>query len=147
MRLGSVCNIEDISQKFDSIYSNVFGTEDNLAEFYSAKQKDTEDCATWSIRLEYLLINIAIITKGTTERASMNAIYQTLPHIFGRQGRSSIFVYFGCTGQQNWLICFVFIGIRWKQCISKSASDTFSGKRVDFLFGRSGTRLLQPLLK
>lgn len=51
MRLGSVYNIEDISQKFDSIYSNVFGTEDNLAEFYSAKQKDTEDCATWSIRL------------------------------------------------------------------------------------------------
>lgn len=88
MRLGSVYNIEDISQKFDSIYSNVFGTEDNLAEFYSAKQKDTEDCATWSIRLEYLLINIAIITKGTTERASMNAIYQTVPHIFGRQGGS-----------------------------------------------------------
>lgn len=37
MRLGPVDNIDEILQKFDSIYGNVLGTEDILAEFYSAK--------------------------------------------------------------------------------------------------------------
>lgn len=55
MRLSPVDNIDEILQKFDSIYGNVLGTEDILAEFYSAKQKDTEDYATWSIRLEDLI--------------------------------------------------------------------------------------------
>lgn len=40
MRLGPVDNIDEILQKFDSIYGNVLGTDDILAEFYSAKQKD-----------------------------------------------------------------------------------------------------------
>lgn len=65
MRLGHVDNIDEILQKFESIYGNVLGTEDILAKFYSdmPKQKDTEDCANWSIRLEALL-NRAMITNG-----------------------------------------------------------------------------------
>lgn len=39
MRLGPVDNIDEILQKFDSIYGKVLGTEDILAEFYSVKQK------------------------------------------------------------------------------------------------------------
>lgn len=59
MRLGNVDNIDEILQKFESIYGNVFGTE---AKFYSAKQKDTEDCANWNIRLEALINRV--ITNG-----------------------------------------------------------------------------------
>lgn len=43
MRLGNVDNKDEILQKFESIYGNVFGTEGILAKFYSARQKDTED--------------------------------------------------------------------------------------------------------
>ena len=52
MRLGS---IDEILQKFDSIYGNVLGTEDILAEFYNDRQKVGEDCAAWSVILEDLL--------------------------------------------------------------------------------------------
>ena len=52
MRLGPACSIEEILLKFDSIYGNVLGTEDILAEFYSARQKSDEDCAAWSVRLK-----------------------------------------------------------------------------------------------
>lgn len=40
----------------------MFGTEGILAKFYSARQRDTEDCANWSIRLEALLNRV--ITNG-----------------------------------------------------------------------------------
>lgn len=55
MRLGHIDSIDEILQKFESINGNVLGTEDILAKFYSAKHKDTEDCANWSIRQEALL--------------------------------------------------------------------------------------------
>lgn len=76
MRLGPVHTIEEILQKFDNIYGNVFGTEDILAEFYSARQKAAEDCATWSVRLEALL-NQAI-TKGKVSSASANDMLRTM---------------------------------------------------------------------
>lgn len=76
MRLGPVDSIDEILQKFDSIYGNVLGTEDILAEFYSAKQKDTEDCATWSIRLEDL-INRAI-TKGKVSTIEAKEMLRTM---------------------------------------------------------------------
>lgn len=78
MRLGPVDNIDEILQKFDSIhvYGNVLGTEDILEEFYSAKQKDTEDCATWSIRLEDL-INRAI-TKGKVSAIEAKEMLRTM---------------------------------------------------------------------
>lgn len=62
MRLGNVDNKDEILQKFESIYGNVFVTEGILAKFYSARQKDTEDCANWRIRLEALLNRV--ITNG-----------------------------------------------------------------------------------
>lgn len=76
MRLGPVDSIDEILQTFDSIYDNVLGTEDILAEFYSAKQQDTEDCATWSIRLEDL-INRAI-TKGKVSAIEAKEMLRTM---------------------------------------------------------------------
>lgn len=76
MRLGPVDNIDEILQKFDSIYGNILGTEDILAEFYSAMQKDTEYCATWSIRLEDL-INRAI-TKGKVSAIDAKEALRTM---------------------------------------------------------------------
>ena len=55
MRLGPGNSIDEILQKFDSIYGNVLGTEDILAEFYGHRQKVGEDCAAWSVILEDLL--------------------------------------------------------------------------------------------
>lgn len=55
MRLGHVDNIDEILQKLESIYGNVLGTEDILAKFYNTKQKDTDNCANCSLRLEALL--------------------------------------------------------------------------------------------
>lgn len=55
MRLGHVDNIDEILQKLESIYGNVLVTEDILVKFYNAKQKDTDNCANCSIRLEALL--------------------------------------------------------------------------------------------
>ena len=76
MRLGPDILVQDVIAKFDSIYGNVLETEDILAEFYSAKQKDTEDCAAWSMRLEDL-INKAI-TKGKVSPASANEMLRTM---------------------------------------------------------------------
>ncbi|XP_062566718.1 uncharacterized protein LOC134229024 [Saccostrea cucullata] len=76
MRLGPVSTIEEILQKFDSIYGNVLGTEDILAEFYSARQKSDEDCAAWSVRLEELL-NQAV-KKGKISPANANDMLRTM---------------------------------------------------------------------
>lgn len=76
MRLGSVEIVEEILLKFDSIYGSVLETEDILAEFYSARQKDNEDCATWSVRLEDL-INKAI-KKGKVSPVAANEMLRTM---------------------------------------------------------------------
>lgn len=75
MRFGPVDNIDEILQKFDSIYGNVLGTENILAEFYSGKQKDTEECATWSIRLEDL--KNRAITKGKVSAIEAKEMLRT----------------------------------------------------------------------
>lgn len=76
MRLGPVDNIDEILQKFDSIYGTVLGTENILAEFYSGKQKDTEECATWSIRLEDL--KNRAITKGKVSAIEAKEMLRTM---------------------------------------------------------------------
>jgi hypothetical protein len=55
MRLGPTASINEILSKLDSVYINVDLKETLLADFYSARQKDDEDIATWSCRLEDLL--------------------------------------------------------------------------------------------
>lgn len=77
MRLGHIDNRDEILQKFDSINGNVLGTEDILAKFYSAKQKNTEDCANQSIRLEALL-NRAITNGQVYSAIEAKQIFHTV---------------------------------------------------------------------
>ncbi|KAL3841536.1 hypothetical protein ACJMK2_019663 [Sinanodonta woodiana] len=50
MRLGPTASISEILSKLDSVYSNVDLKETLLADFYSARQKDNEDIATWTVQ-------------------------------------------------------------------------------------------------
>ena len=55
MHLGPGASIKAIIEKLDSIYGSVDEREDILAEFYSAHQKEDEECARWSCRLEDII--------------------------------------------------------------------------------------------
>lgn len=55
MRLGPNATVDEIVYKLDSIYGLVEERESLLANFYSAKQQENEDVATWGCRLEDLL--------------------------------------------------------------------------------------------
>ena len=54
-RLGEQATVETILHKFESIYGTVLTGEDLLEKFYSAKQMENEDCATWCCRIEDLI--------------------------------------------------------------------------------------------
>lgn len=54
-RMGANPSVEKILDKFDTVYGIVETGEETLSEFYSARQKETEDVSTWGCRLEELL--------------------------------------------------------------------------------------------
>ena len=78
MRLGTVEGIHEILEKFDSIYGSVLETEDILAEFYSARQKPAEDCASWSMRLEDLITKA--VKKGKVSPHDVNEMLRMMFH-------------------------------------------------------------------
>ena len=56
-RLGEHVSVEEVLQKFESIYGTVMSEEAILESFYSARQNpldENEDCAAWCCRLEEL---------------------------------------------------------------------------------------------
>lgn len=53
--LGPGVPVENILRKLDNIYGFIDEKEDVLSEFYSAKQKDNEDVATWGCRLSNII--------------------------------------------------------------------------------------------
>lgn len=55
MHLGAGASTRSILDKLDSIYGTVAEREDILAEFYSARQREDEECARWSCRLEDII--------------------------------------------------------------------------------------------
>ena len=55
MRLGTEASIENILDRFDSVYGTVDDNENLLSQFYSATQGGNEDVSEWSCRLEDLL--------------------------------------------------------------------------------------------
>ena len=55
MRLGTDATIDDIMDKMDSIYGSVYPAEALLGQFYTARQNDDEDVASWGCRLEEIL--------------------------------------------------------------------------------------------
>lgn len=56
MRMGVTASLGSLMAKFDSLYGIVQPKENILAAFYSARQKEGEDVASWSCRLEDLLM-------------------------------------------------------------------------------------------
>lgn len=55
MRLGPNATVNKIMYKLDSIYGTVEEKETLMANFYSARQQETEDISAWVCRLEDLL--------------------------------------------------------------------------------------------
>ena len=55
MHLGPVASTISILKKLDSIYGIMAEREDILAEFYSARQREDDECARWSSRLEDII--------------------------------------------------------------------------------------------
>ena len=55
MRLSPKAGIEDILNKFDSVYGITESKETLMAEFYSARQADEESITEWSCRLEDIM--------------------------------------------------------------------------------------------
>nr|KAG5690731.1 hypothetical protein BaRGS_022422 [Batillaria attramentaria] len=90
MRLGTGATLEDLLAKFDSIYGTVQQKESVLAQFYSARQREGEDVATWSCRLEDLLMQAESL--GKVEPADRNDKLRTmfwtglLPHLRDKSG-------------------------------------------------------------
>ena len=55
MRLGPDATVPDIIYKLESIFGKIDTKSSVLAEFFSAKQRDDEDVASWGCRLEDLM--------------------------------------------------------------------------------------------
>ena len=58
MNLGIDATLSDILTRLDSVYGLVDRAEAILAEFYSARQKPTEDVSSWSCRLEDIMCRV-----------------------------------------------------------------------------------------
>ena len=55
MRLGNEITFGEVMKKFESVYGIIESKEHILANFYSARQMESEDITAWSCRLEDLL--------------------------------------------------------------------------------------------
>ena len=55
MHLGSGASTISILKTLDSIYGIVAEREDILAEFYNTRQREDDECARWSCRLEDII--------------------------------------------------------------------------------------------
>ncbi|OWF54733.1 Paraneoplastic antigen-like protein 5 [Mizuhopecten yessoensis] len=58
MRLGSKASVEELMRKLKSVYGPVEVTETLMANFYGARQKESEDVSTWACRIEDLLMKV-----------------------------------------------------------------------------------------
>ncbi|CAC5373223.1 unnamed protein product [Mytilus coruscus] len=55
MRSGVDATLDDIIDRMDSIFGSVFPVEALLGQFYTARQREDEDVASWGCRLEDIL--------------------------------------------------------------------------------------------
>ena len=76
MHLGPAATIPEILHKLDSIYGDVEGKEDLLAEFYRARQDDDETVTKWSCRLENIIGKA--VEKGIVTRTSANDMLRSM---------------------------------------------------------------------
>ena len=76
LRLGPTATTTTLLTKMESVYGQVDQREMILANFYSARQLDTEDVSNWGCRLEDLL-NKAI-TKGQVKASDANDMLRAM---------------------------------------------------------------------
>ena len=77
MRLGEKADIHEILCKMDCIFGNIDEKESIMSEFYNAKQKEDEDVAMWSCRLEDILSR-AILTGKVKQSESDTMLHDML---------------------------------------------------------------------
>lgn len=80
-RLGIGATIPQILEKFESVYGEVDTKEHLLAKFYSAKQEENEDVATWSCRLEDILstaVDRRLVDSSNVNEMLRNMFWQGL---------------------------------------------------------------------
>lgn len=69
-RMRANPSVPKILEKFDTVYGIVETGEESLSEFYSARQRDTEDVSAWGCRLEELLdraVNAGVVRDRDTD--------------------------------------------------------------------------------
>ena len=67
MRLETAATIDDILDKMDGIFRDVYDENGILAAFYSTKQRETEDVTQWGLRLKsFLTIHLFYISQTWT---------------------------------------------------------------------------------
>ena len=76
MRLGTQSSLDELLAKFDSIYGAVQVKECALADFYCARQQDSEDVSQWSCRLEDLLSKA--VATGKVQQSEMNEMLRCM---------------------------------------------------------------------
>ena len=95
MRLGPDATVPDIIYKLESIFGKIDTKSSVLAEFFSAKQRDDEDVASWGCRLEDLMNRAIQLNEVKPSRANAmlrNMFYEgiqptlqdTTGHIFDK---------------------------------------------------------------
>ncbi|CAG2185182.1 unnamed protein product [Mytilus edulis] len=76
MHLGAKASIPDILHKLDSIYGAVEKKEDLLAQFYRARQDDTETVTKWSCRLENIIGRA--VDRGLVQQKERNGMLHSM---------------------------------------------------------------------
>lgn len=76
MRLEQTATVQDIIKKLDSVYAGVEKKEELLAQFYGARQQQTEDVTAWSCRLEDIIGKA--VERGLVERSEVDSMLHSM---------------------------------------------------------------------
>ena len=81
VRLGSKASRMELLMKLDGLYGNVATESSLLTQFYAANQREGEDIAAWSLRLENLIQKVqdqGLISAGTRKEMLRTKIWTGL---------------------------------------------------------------------
>ncbi len=81
MRLGVGITTREILRKFDGLYGTVATEASLLTQFYASQQAESEDVATWSVRLEDIIqkvVSKGLISQGTTNEMLRSKLWTGL---------------------------------------------------------------------
>jgi len=81
MRLGVGITTRELIRKFDGLYGTVATEASLLTLFYASQQEESEDVATWSLRLEDIIqkvVSKGLISQGTTNEMLRSKLWTGL---------------------------------------------------------------------